>query len=79
MLNYPEQEFGILKGKISSVSLTTDQKGQYAINGILDNGLTTSYGIQVDFIYDMPVEVEIITENKRLLERLVNFVTKRID
>ena len=79
MLNYPEQEFGILKGKISSVSLTTDQKGQYVINGILDNGLTTSYGIQVDFIYDMPVEVEIITENKRLLERLVNFVTKRID
>ena len=68
--NYPYMEFGMVKGTVQSISLAPNNNF-YTAEIELPNGLTTFYGIELDFKQQMTGNAEIITEDIRLLERIV--------
>ena len=67
--NYPDTEFGVLNGKIKSMSLIPDKDGLYYIDVELPDKMITSYNKQVEFKQEMRGIAEIITEDLRLIER----------
>ncbi|MFP4847142.1 HlyD family secretion protein [Winogradskyella sp. PE311] len=67
--NYPDNEFGSIKGEIESISLLTDEDGFYLITVALPPKLITSYNKEILFRYEMRGSAEIITEDLRLIER----------
>ena len=69
--NYPDREFGIIKGTIKAISLTPDKDGKLLINIEIPNGLQTSYKKQLTFQQEMSGTGDIITQDLRLLERLL--------
>ncbi len=71
LTNYPDREFGILKGTIKSISLTPDKDNNLLIDVSLPNGLETSYHKKIVFQQEMSGTADIITEDLRLIERLL--------
>lgn len=71
LANYPDREFGIIKGKINAISLTPDSAGNLLINVSLPKGLHTSYKKQIIFQQEMTGTADIVTEDLRLIERLL--------
>jgi multidrug efflux pump subunit AcrA (membrane-fusion protein) len=71
LANYPDREFGIIKGVIKAISLTPDKDGNLLINVSLPNGLQTSYKKQIVFQQEMSGTADIVTEDLRLIERLL--------
>ena len=67
--SYPDEEFGILKGRITSISLIPDKDGLYLIDVLLPSELITSYDKKIVFQQEMRAAAEIITEDLRLIER----------
>ncbi len=67
--NYPEYEFGVLKGKIETISETSDSEGFYTIDVSVSPELLTSYNKPINFKQEMRGSAEIITEDLRLIER----------
>ena len=70
--NYPYIEYGIIIGTISNISLVPDEENFYFIDVALPNKLTTTYNKQLDFKYEMFGQAEIITNDQRLIERVLN-------
>ena len=70
LANYPDRQFGLLKGKVKSISLTPDKEGNLLIDISLPKGLTTSYKKEIQFQQEMSGTADIISEDLRLLERL---------
>jgi multidrug resistance efflux pump len=68
--NYPYLEFGMVKGKIRSISLVASNN-EYSVIVDLPEGLKTGYGTELTFNQDMQGIAEIITNDRRLLERIV--------
>jgi len=67
---FPYMEYGVLKGRISTLSLVP--AGEYYIAEIdLVNGLRSTYGINLGFINEMTGTADIITDNSRLIFRLI--------
>jgi multidrug efflux pump subunit AcrA (membrane-fusion protein) len=67
---FPYMEFGIVKGKIRTISMVPADDGYVAeIDPV--NGMRSSYGINIDFISEMTGTVDIVTDNKRLIYRFV--------
>jgi multidrug resistance efflux pump len=71
LANYPDREFGIIKGFISAISLTPDKDGNLLINVSLPKSLETSYKKQIVFRQEMSGTADIVTEDLRLMERLL--------
>jgi multidrug resistance efflux pump len=71
LANYPDREFGMIKGKINAISLTPDAAGNLLINVSLPQGLETSYKKQISFQQEMSGTADIVTEDLRLIERLL--------
>lgn len=71
LANFPDREFGIIKGVIKAISLTPDKDGNLLINVSLPKGLETSYRKQIAFQQEMSGTADIITEDLRLIERLL--------
>jgi multidrug resistance efflux pump len=71
LANYPDTEFGILKGKVTAISLTPDKDNNLLIDISLPNELETSYEKQITFQQEMTGNADIITEDLRLIERLL--------
>lgn len=71
LANYPDREFGVLKGKVKSISLTPDKDGNLLLDISLPKGLTTSYKKEILFQQEMSGTADIITEDLRLIERLL--------
>ena len=71
LTNYPDKEFGLLEGKIKSISLTPNREGYLLIDVSLLNGLTTSYNKKIRFQQEMIGSADIITEDLRLLQRML--------
>ncbi|MCA6361503.1 MAG: HlyD family efflux transporter periplasmic adaptor subunit [Bacteroidetes bacterium] len=67
--SYPGNEFGILKGRVTSVSVVPDKEGFYQVNVDLPSGLVTTYQKEIVFRQEMRADAEIITEELRLVER----------
>lgn len=75
--NYPYDEFGIIKGTVQSISRITNQitteKGKidtYLVTVSFPNGMKTNFGIELNLDFESKGKVEIITKQKRLIERL---------
>jgi hypothetical protein len=68
---FPYMEFGMLKGKIKSISLVPDTKG-YVAEIELSDGMTSSYRENLKFIQQMDGTAEIVTKEMRLITRLIN-------
>lgn len=71
LANYPDREFGVLKGKVKSISLTPDKEGNLLLDISLPKGLTTSYKKEIQFQQEMSGTADVITEDLRLIERLL--------
>lgn len=67
--NFPDQEFGIVNGAVSSISLVPSD-GNYIIEIAFPNGLTTNYKKTLPVSPEMQASAEIITDDLRLIERL---------
>ncbi len=72
--NFPDNEYGILRGKVENISLVPSSDNQilnYTVGiGLLD-GLITTYNKELPFQPNMQGRAEIITEEMSLLERIV--------
>jgi HlyD family secretion protein len=68
---YPYLEYGMVRGVVKSKSLVPASDA-YIIEIDLPEGLTTLYGIKLDFTQNMQGTAEIITEDIRLLQKIVN-------
>ena len=68
---YPYLEYGMVKGIVKSISLVPSGDS-YVIELILPSGLTTLYGRKLDFTQNMQGTAEIITEDLRLLQKIIN-------
>jgi multidrug resistance efflux pump len=66
---YPYQEYGILYGEVTSVSLIPNDK-QYAVKVKLTNGLTTSYKKEIPFSQQLHGQADIVTKKLSLAERV---------
>jgi multidrug resistance efflux pump len=71
LANYPDREFGVIEGKLKTISLTPDKEGNLLLDIELTNGLQTSYKKKINFQQEMTGTADIITEDLRLLERLL--------
>ncbi len=71
LANYPDREFGIIKGQVKSVSLIPDKENNLLIDIDLPNGLKTSYNKELVFQQEMSGRADIITEDLKLIERLL--------
>jgi len=77
--NFPENEYGILRGTVQNISLTPTQEGgvaYYTVEISLNDGLVTTYKKALPFMSDMQGHADIITEDISFLERLVLPVKK---
>lgn len=68
--NYPYLEYGLIIGKINSVSLMPSEDN-YSVEVEFPNGLTTNYKKKLAFGQNMQGSAEIITEDIRLIERFI--------
>ena len=64
-------EFGILKGRVKSLSLVPVAGGYIADIELL-NGMKTTYNREIGFIQEMNGTAEIITEESRLIYKFIN-------
>ena len=67
--NYPDYEFGVLKGKVIHISEISNKDGFYTIDVSLPSKLITSYNKKIEFKQEMRGTAEIITEDLRLIQR----------
>jgi multidrug resistance efflux pump len=67
---FPFMEFGILKGKVTSISLVPEVEG-YVADIELTGGMTTTYHEQLRFIQEMDGVADIITKDTRAIYRVI--------
>jgi len=71
LTNYPYMEYGMLKGKVRSISATSRDE-HHVVEIEIPGELITTYNKNINFVQEMPGKVEIITEELRLAHRLLN-------
>ncbi|WP_285820125.1 HlyD family secretion protein [Bacteroides acidifaciens] len=80
--NYPDKEFGIVKGIVENISLIpvldVQNAKSYMVDIQLPNGLRTSYNKDLPFLPEMEGQADIITEDISLLERFLMPIRKVI-
>jgi len=72
--NFPYMEFGLLEGKVINISMvpvSSEKGGYYTAEIELTNNLTTNYKKDLPFNQEMQGLADIITKDRRLIERLV--------
>ncbi len=69
--SYPYLEYGMVKGIVRTKSLVPSSEA-YIIEIDLPDGLTTLYGKKLDFSQNMTGTAEIITDDLRLIQKLIN-------
>ena len=67
--NFPYEEYGMIIGKVSNISLTPSND-RYIVKVNLENGLNTTYGKKLKFNQKMKGTAEIVTEDLRLIQRI---------
>ena len=67
--NYPDYEFGVLKGTVNNISEISNKEGFYTIDVTLPEKLITSYNKEIEFKQEMRGTAEIVTEDLRLIQR----------
>lgn len=68
---FPYMRYGVLKGKIVTVSQVPGEGG-FTAEIVLTGGLTTSYQEKIKFIHQMDGTADIITKDTRLIEKFLS-------
>jgi hypothetical protein len=76
--NYPYYEFGTLQGRVLSKS-NVPKDNAYIVTIGLDSigGATTSFNKSIEFQQQLQGDADIITEDKRFLQRIVDQIFAR--
>jgi HlyD family secretion protein len=72
--NFPENEYGILRGTVQNISLVPAQSGEsiyYTVEIYLPDQLITIYKKELPYMPNMQGQADIITEDISLLERFI--------
>lgn len=69
--NYPDQEFGYVKGQVASISPAPTEEGMYIVEITLLDGMQTNYGKQLPVSRELKGTADIILADKNVLERLL--------
>ena len=67
--SYPYQEFGMLTGKVESVSLVP-RNNLYTISVLFPEGLSTTYRRKLQMMQEMEGSAQIVTEDLLMIERI---------
>lgn len=76
--NYPYNEYGMLEGRVVKLGELPDNN-RYRIEVEFPNGLKTSYKFDLDYTPEMMGSAEIITKDRRLIERIFDSFVKLIN
>jgi HlyD family secretion protein len=80
--NFPHLEYGMVKGKVSNISDVADNDF-YTVEVELPAGLRTYYNLEIPFSQNMQGQAEILTDKKRVLQRVLNpirsAITKQVE
>lgn len=68
--NYPYMEFGVVTGYVDKISIVPADN-IYSVDVVFPNGLRTNYQVDLPFSQKMRGKAEIITQDIRLLERII--------
>ena len=68
---FPYLEYGVLTGVVNTISLIPEEEG-YVAEIKLSDGMKSSYSETLIFIQQMDGTADIITEETRLIYRLIN-------
>jgi HlyD family secretion protein len=71
MDSYPSSEFGYLTGYVDFIPAIPNPRDSFLIKVVLPNGLHTSYNKRIFFRNNLSGQAEVITNNRRLLERVM--------
>lgn len=71
LANFPDNEFGVLIGKVKNISRVPDKDGNVMMDVALPQNLKTNYRKEIPFQQEMKGSAEIITEDLRLFERIL--------
>lgn len=66
--NYPDQEYGMVRGVVSSISLVPVE-GHYVVGITFPDGLLTNYKKMLPLSQEMTGSADVITDDLRLIER----------
>ncbi|MEN5434958.1 HlyD family efflux transporter periplasmic adaptor subunit [Sphingobacterium faecium] len=77
MVDYPYLEYGYIEGEVNNISLVSSPVSvgngstidSYLVTLVFPRGLYTNYGTQLDFRFEAKRTAEIITKDRRLIER----------
>lgn len=75
--NYPHLQYGMVKGYVSNISAVSNEDF-YTVEVELPNGLHSFYGKDIPFSQNMQGNVEILTDKKRVLERILDPIRSAI-
>jgi HlyD family secretion protein len=70
LAGFPYQEFGLLTGRITDIADIPLKDNVFVARVSLPAGLTTTYGKRLAYRTGMTASAEIITQDRRLLERI---------
>ena len=76
--NYPDQEFGYVKGQVASISPAPTEEGMYIVEITLPDGMQTNYGKQLPVSRELKGTADIILADKNVLERLLAPLRKMV-
>lgn len=68
--NYPYMEFGVVTGYVEKISIVPADN-TYSVDVSFPNGLKTNYQVELPFTQKMKGNAEIITQDTRLLTRII--------
>ena len=76
LADYPYMEYGYIKAEVTNIALVSSQfktgnniVETYLVTLNFPNGLLTNYGTKLDFKFDAKGSAEIVTKDRRLIER----------
>jgi len=78
--NFPHMEYGIVEGRVKNISqvpLITESGAYYTIEVEIVNKLVTNYGRELPFNQEMQGSGEIITKDRRMIERIIEPLVSR--
>ena len=79
--NYPKQEYGTINAKISNIALVPQQDEEnifYQVLLDIPQKLMTNYDKEIKFQQEMQGSAQIITEDRRILERIMDKLMEMI-
>jgi HlyD family secretion protein len=76
---FPFQEYGVVNGIVLSISTLPASDNSFFATVDLPNGLTTNSGKRLNFRLGMSATAEIVTQDLRLLERLMSGIKRNFD